>query len=335
MIETKELLMKLSEIDAPSGMEEKAHGYLKEILGSGFETKLHGFVHEIKGEGKPKVGIFCHLDEIGLLVAKEKGEGFFYLETVGGVDPKILPSTRVKVYTKSGIVRGVIGIIAPHLTPPDKKGKVQGFDDILLDASIDDWGKINVGDRVVLDVKPEELGDLITGKAIDNRAGCAVLIKTKEFLESLKHEADVYLVFSTMEEVGGPGAKSIAHQLKLDYALVTDVTFAEKVDGHKKINMGDGPAIGIGPFIDKKLFELAKGVAEKHGIKYQIEALPRRTGTDTDSIRTAWIGIKTLLVSVPIKYMHTPVEIVNPKDVEETARLFAHIIAQLRGDENE
>ncbi|MCD6449996.1 MAG: M20/M25/M40 family metallo-hydrolase [Thermotogaceae bacterium] len=334
-METKELLKKLSEIDAPSGMEHNAHGFLKEILGSGFETNLRGFVHEIKGEGKLKVGVFCHLDEIGLLVAKEKGDGFFYLETVGGVDPKILPSTRVKVYTKGGIVRGVIGIIAPHLTPSEKKGKVQGYDDILLDASIDDWKKISIGDRVVLDVKPSELADLITGKALDNRAGCAVLIKTKEFLESLKHEADVYLIFSSMEEIGGPGARSVAHQLELDYALVTDVTFVEKVDGHKKINIGDGPAIGIGPFIDKKLFELAKKVAEKHGIKYQIEALPTRTGTDTDSIKTAWIGIKTLLASVPIKYMHTPVEVVNPKDVEETARLFAHIIAQFRGDKNE
>ncbi len=324
-----EILMKLSSIDGPSGMERSVIEEIESILGKGFRTNLGGLVHEVKGHGKGKkrIGIFAHADEISLVVSKEAGDGFFYLETVGGVDPKILPASRVKVYTRSGVIKGAIGVMAPHITPPEKKGKVQGYDEILLDASMSDWKKIGVGDRVVIDVSPCELDGKVCGKAIDNRAGCTSLILATENIGKLFLKNDAYFVFSSMEEVGGPGARSVAYQLQLDYAIVVDVTFAENINGTQKIDMGKGPAIGIGPFIDRDFVEKATEIAEENGIKYQIEPLPMRTGTDTDSIRIAWLGIKTLLLSIPILHMHTPVEVVDPKDIQETARLIAHIAA--------
>ncbi len=331
MKKTVDLLKKLSSVDAPSGWEDRAVEEIEKILKEGRRTKLGGLVHEAKGRGRfrKRVGVFAHVDEVSLVVSAEAGDGFFYIETVGGVDPKILPASKVKVYTRDGVVRGVIGITAPHITPPEKKGKVQGYDDLLLDVSMDDWRKVRVGDRVVLDVQPCELNGKVCGKALDDRAGCTALILAREFLKKLFSKNDVYFVFSSMEEVGGGGAKTVAHELKIDYAIVVDVTFAEKIEGYQKIEIGKGPAIGIGPFIDRELAKRAMEIAEENGINHQIEALPMRTGTDADDVRRAWVGIKTLLLSIPLLHMHTPVEIVDPKDVEETARLIAHVAASL------
>ena len=321
--------MELSSVDGPSGMEDLVLEKIERIVGDGFKTKLGGLVYEVKGGNEKKIGIFAHTDEISLVVSKDAGNGFFYLETVGGVDPKILPASRVKVYTRSGIVKGVIGIMAPHITPPEKKGKVQGYDELLLDASMSNWEKIRIGDRVILDVNPCEMNGKVCGKALDNRAGCASLILASERLKKLVLRNNVFFVFSSMEEVGGPGAKSVAHQLRLDYAVVVDVTFAEDTGHSQKIEIGKGPAIGIGPFIDRDLVDLAVSVAKENNIPHQIEPLPGRTGTDVDSIRRAWIGIRTLLLSIPLLHMHTPVEIVDPKDIEETARLIAHLAAAI------
>ena len=328
---TEKLLMELSSVDGPTGYEDAVAEKIREILGGGERTKLGGLIYKIEGSGKGRVGVFAHIDEIGMLVSKKAGNGFFYLDTIGGVDPKLLPSSKVKVLTKNGVVRGVIGIIAPHLTPPEKKGKVQEFDEIVLDATMSDWQSIEVGDRVVVDVKPSKLGELVTGKALDDRAGCVSLIKTKEFLEKLRYDWDVYLVFSTREEhgFGSPGASSIAYELDLDWAIVVDVTIAEKVEGYEQMKIGEGPAIGIGPFIDKELHEKAVETAKRHGIKHQIEVLPMRTGTDNEGVRAARTGTRTLLISIPLKYMHTPVEVVDPKDVEETARIMAHLISEM------
>ena len=326
-MKTSELLMELSSIDGPSGMENGVLKKIESIVGGGFRTRLGGLVHEVKGNGNKRIGVFAHADEISLVVSKSAGDGFFYLETVGGVDPKVLPASRVKIYTRDGLVKGVIGIMAPHITPPEKKGKVQGYDDLLLDASMSDWKKISVGDRVILDVEPCEINGKVCGKALDNRAGCTSLILASEKLKKFLLKNDVFFVFSSMEEVGGPGAKSVAHQLKLDYAIVVDVTFAEDTGVSQRMEMGKGPAIGVGPFIDRDFVELAMDVAKENNIPYQIEPLPGRTGTDNDSIRRAWIGIRTLLLSIPILHMHTPVEVVDPKDVEETARLISHLVA--------
>ncbi len=326
---TVELLKTLSSVDGPSGWEDLIIKKISEIVGGDERTKLGGLIHRIPGRGKGRVGIFAHVDEIGLMISKKAGNGFFYLETTGGVDPKLLPSAKAKVYTRDEVIRGVIGIVAPHLTPPNKKGKAQSFDEIVLDATMSDWEKIEIGDRVILDVEPLELGKLVAGKALDNRAGCVALIKTKEFLQKIKHDSDVFLIFSTMEEIGGPGALSISYQLELDWAIVVDVTLTEKIEGFEQIKMGKGPAIGKGPFIDWEFHEKALEVAEKYGIKHQVEVIPARTGTDTESVRAARTGTRTLLISIPLKNMHTPVEIVDPRDVEETARLMAHLISEV------
>ena len=330
-MKTAELLKKLSSVDGPSGWEDRVADEIEKILKDGFRTKPGGFVHLAKGRGRirKKVGIFAHVDEISLIVSREAGDGFFYLDTVGGVDPKVLPSSKVKVYTRDGVVRGVIGIKAPHITPPEKRGKVQDLDEILLDVSMSDWKKVRVGDRVVIDTQPCEMNGKVCGKALDDRAGCAALIKAREYLKKFFSKNDVYFVFSSMEEVGGDGAKTVAYELKLDYAIVVDVTFAERIEGFQRIEMGKGPAIGIGPFLDLEFHRRAVEIAKENGVKYQIEPLPMRTGTDADSIRRAWVGIKTLLVSIPLLHMHTPVEVVSVSDVEETARLIALVAAQI------
>ncbi len=328
-MKTDELLMELSRVDGPSGFEDEVIEKIENILGGGIRTKLGGLVYEVEG-GDKKLGVFAHVDEISLLVSKKGEDGFFYLEPSGGVDPKVVVSKKVKIFTRGGVLRGVIGNIAPHITPPSERGKPRDFDRLVLDATMSDWKKIEIGDRVVLDVEPFKMGDYVVGKALDNRAGCAVLIKLKEFLQRYRNLPTIYLVFSTREEIGGPGARSIAYELGLDWAIVVDVTFGdEKVEGMEAIKLGKGPAIGKGPSIDGELFEIAKDVAKRNGIEYQIEPLPGRSGTDTDDVQITGIGVRTLLVSVPLKNMHTPVEKVDPRDVEESARLIAEIASHL------
>ncbi len=329
-MKTSEVLKTLSSVDAPSGAEEPIMDRIEEILGGGRRTKLGGLIHLAEGEGKKRLGVFAHADEISLVVSKKIGDGFFYLETSGGVDPKIVVSQKVKILTSEGVVRGVVGTLAPHITPIEERGKPLDFEKLVLDATMSDWEKVEVGDRVVLDVEPCEIGEFVCGKALDNRAGCASLIKLKDYLERLRHSVDVYLVFSTREEVGGPGARSVAYELDLDWAVVVDVTFGdEKIDAYTKIKLGGGPALGVGPSVSKRLFDLAKEVAKKNGIDYQIEPLPMRSGTDADDVQITRTGVETLLVSIPLKNMHTPVELVDPKDVEETARLIAMLASEL------
>ncbi|MEN3008698.1 M20/M25/M40 family metallo-hydrolase [Pseudothermotoga sp.] len=330
---TKELLMSLSNIDGPAGFEgpvlDAIEEIMKNICDKTWRNKVGTLIAEKKGSGKTKLGIFAHVDEVGFTVAKVE-EGFLRLETVGGVDPKVLLSQRVKVYTREGVVNGIVGILPPHLQKEEHRSKFPDYDRIFVDVSCDEHGnKVRVGDICVFDVKPIEINGKISGKALDNRAGCASLLLAANLLQRLRHDTDVYFIFSSQEEVQGPGAISATYELGLDQAIVVDVTHANvKQASLPPIKLGEGPVLGIGPAIDPGFYKRALDVAQKHNVKVQIEPLPGRSGTDTDQIQITRIGVKTLLISIPLMYMHTPVEVVDLKDVEETARLLASIAAE-------
>lgn len=331
---TKELLMLLSNLDGPAGYEtpvlDSIEEIVKDVCDRTWRNKVGTLIAEKKGSGKTKLGIFAHVDEIGFTVAKIEEGGFLRIETVGGVDPKTLLAQRVKVYTRNGIVRGIVGTLPPHLQKEEHRSKFPDYDKIFVDVSCDEnSSQVRVGDVCVLDVKAVELNGKISGKALDNRAGCVSLLLAANLLKKLRHDADIYFIFSSQEEVIGPGAVSATYELELDQAIVVDVTHANvKQISLPLIKLGEGPVLGTGPAIDPEFYKRALELAQKHNVKVQIEPIPGRSGTDTDQVQITRIGVKTLLISIPLMYMHTPVEVVDPRDVEETARLLAIIAAE-------
>ncbi|HON73343.1 MAG TPA: M20/M25/M40 family metallo-hydrolase, partial [bacterium] len=164
---------------------------------------------------------------------------------------------------------------------------------------------------------------------LDNRASCATLLYTLELLNNFTSKSDLFFVFNIREEDGSPGAKTSAYRLKPDLSIVLDVTHGDiSIPSMPKIETGKGPALGVGPVIDYGYLEKLKNLADKISVSYQLEPINGRSGTDTDLIQITRGGIPTLLLSLPLRYMHTPYEVVNIRDIEETARLLSYFLAR-------
>ena len=328
-LETVSLLKELSGVDGPSGYEDEALKVIEEKIKPYADvlktSRLNTLIALKRGEGTKKLGIFAHVDEVGFVVAKVEERSFIRLEPIGGIDPKVVLSQRIKIFTKQGVATGVVGFLPPHLQKEDQSGKVPSFDDIFVDVSCSSLGEhVSVGDICVVEGECTELGSKVSGKALDDRAGCAALILAAQELETIKNRADVYFIFSSQEEIAGPGAVSVAYELGLDEAIVVDVTHGnERVPQLPQIKISEGPALAVGPVINREFYKALSDVAKRNGVKIQLEPTPGRSGTDTDEVQITRSGIKTALVSIPLMYMHTPVEVTDPRDIEETARLLA------------
>ncbi|MDN5324972.1 MAG: endoglucanase [Thermosipho sp. (in: thermotogales)] len=335
-LDTKNLLLKLSSIHGPSGYEYKITEEIKSIMldlsDECFISKMGSLICIKKGEGKGKIGLFAHVDQLGFVISKIDSMGYAYVEEIGGWDPKVVAGQRAIIYSNDKEFKGIFGFLAPHLQKKDERQKMPDFDGLFLDISMNEnWQEIEVGDIVMLDgLEGFESNNFVFAPALDNRASCTSIIKVAEMLKKMKHSFDVYYIFSTQEEIGGPGAPTSAFLTELDYAFVIDVTHGdEKIPGYNKIEINKGPAIAFGPVIDKKFNEKVRKIAKKYNINYQLEPIPRNSGTDTDAIQLVRSGIMTQLISIPLKYMHTPYEKVSVKDVEDTAKLMAFTILEM------
>ncbi|MDI3472178.1 MAG: hypothetical protein PWQ20_356 [Thermotogaceae bacterium] len=332
-MELKEFLKLIASEYGPGGYEENVVKIIQENISKySDEVKTDNSGNLIafkKGNGKGKLLLEAHVDEIGLVVSKIVNEDYVRIHMVGGVDYKILPGQRLKIFGRNGkVYRGVVGMLAPHLQKSSDRGKVIDFDELFVDVSMNDE-KPELGSMAVLDAPVVELGEtLLTGKALDNRSSCAVIFEVFKTLSKIKHDADIYALFSVKEETGGVGATVASFSIEPDIAIILDVTHAD-VNGsmEPEIKLDGGPALGIGPTVNREVFETLKKAAEENNVKYQIEPLPGRSGTDADSIQLVKKGIKTGLVSIPLRYMHTPAEIVSIEDLKEAVRLLtAYII---------
>ncbi|QTA37791.1 M20/M25/M40 family metallo-hydrolase [Thermosipho ferrireducens] len=335
-MDTKELVLKLTSIDGPSGYEDKVIEEIKNIMSpyvdETYITKTGSLICKKNGTGKGKIGMLAHADQLGFVISKIDEKGYAYVSSIGGWDPKVIAGQRAKIYSQKGLFSGIFGFLAPHLQKSSERKKMPDLDGLFLDISINDnWKDIQVGDIVTLDdVDGFEQNNFIFAPSLDNRASCAAIIKTAELLQKMSHEYDVYFIFSTQEEIGGPGAPTSAYYCDLDYAFVIDVTHGdENVPGYVKIKIGEGPAVGIGPVINKDFNKHVQDIAKKYNIKIQFEPIPRRSGTDTDAVQLVRKGIKTQLLSIPLKYMHTPVEKISINDIENTAKLMTFSIMEL------
>ncbi len=329
-----EVLKNLSSIDGVSGYEQEVINYIKEEIKKIEKTeteidKQGNLIARREGTGR-KIALFAHVDEVGFVLTKREYGNFFRFSTFGGIDPKAIISQRLRFHTRDGsIAYGVVGMLEPHLQTEESRKKVPSLDDLFIDM-VENGEKVSIGDVGNFNSEPFLLSEkYLTGKALDNRVSCATLIYVMEILGEFVPKSESYFVFNIREEDGTSGARGPCYKIKPDLAIILDVTHGDiSRPSYPKIETGKGPVFGIGPMINREYFEGIKGLAEKISINYQIEPTGGASHTDTDIIQISAGGIPTLLVSIPLRYMHTPYEVVNLRDLEETARLLSYFIAR-------
>lgn len=346
-MEHVDFLKEMLEAPSPTGSEEPVAALVRARLAEvadEIETNTMGSVHarlEGAGEG-PSLMIAAHMDEIGLMVTYISDEGFLSIAAVGGVDAAILPGMRVDVHTREGALRGVVGRKPIHLITPDERKTVTSIDKLVIDLGLPAERvkeAVRIGDVITFGVGFEEFGEgFAVSRAFDDKCGVWVAARVMEELAAAGRAKGAYIAAATVqEEIGTRGAMTSAYGVNPDVAIAFDVTHATDYPGIEKTKYGDikcggGPVIARGPNINPVVFERLVAAAEAEGIAYQLEAEPSVTGTDARAIQVTRGGIPCGLVSVPLRYMHTPTEVVALSDLEDTVRLLVRFALDL--DEN-
>ena len=283
-------------------------------------------------EGLPSLLLDAHIDQIGFTVTYITDEGFIKVGNIGGIDRRLLPAQPVIVHGSRDI-KGVICSVPPHLT--SGSSEVLEMDDVAIDTGMtkEELEKlVSLGDSVTFDVTCRDLiGSRITCGALDDRCGVASILYTLELLKDSDLAYNVTVIFSTQEEVGERGAKIGAFEIDPDIALAVDVSFAYAIgeEESKCGYLGKGPMIGISPSLSREISDELINTAKTADIPFQIEVMSGLTGTNADRFSVNRCGAKACTVSIPLRNMHTPVEVIDLTDVEQTAKLLA---AYIRGN---
>jgi putative aminopeptidase FrvX len=350
-VPTPQLLLDLLNARGPSGYETDPAGvWLKsagefatassDVMGTplALVAPKHGF------EGSPRrLLVMGHIDEIGLIVTHIDDDGYLWFSPVGGWDPQILVGQRIVLSTREGVVRGVVGKKPIHLLRDEERKKVAEIRELHIDigASSGDEARerVRIGDVAVIDADPIELlGGRLVSRALDNRIGSYVALEAARLVsEAGGAEWEIAAVAVAQEEITFGGSRTSAFALKPDAAIVIDVTHATDAPGIEvkelgKHELGSGPVVTRGSTIHPKLFELLYDTGTAEEIPFTVEASARATGTDADAVHLAREGIPTALVSIPLRYMHSPVELVQLDDVHAAARLIAAAALRLQAD---
>jgi putative aminopeptidase FrvX len=278
--------------------------------------------------------VMGHIDEIGLIVTHIDDEGYLWFGAVGGWDAQILVGQRVAVNSRDGRVTGVVGKKPIHLLREDDRKKVAEIRDLHIDIGARDGAdareRVRIGDVAVIDADPVELPNgRLTSRALDNRLGSFVALEAARLVaEAGGAEWELAAVAVAQEEITFGGSSTSAFSLEPDAAIVVDVTHATDAPGIEvkeigKHELGSGPVLSRGSTLHPELFELLYETAEQEKIAFTVEATARATGTDADAVHVSRAGVPTGLVSIPIRYMHSPVELVQLDDVHACARLIA------------
>ncbi len=346
------LLLDLLAARGPSGYETdpaavwlRAAGEFAQVSTDVMGTPLalvsakHGFESAAK-----RLLVMGHIDEIGLIVTHIDDDGYLWFSPVGGWDPQILVGQRVALATRGGVLRGVIGKKPIHLLRDEDRKKVAEIRELHIDIGASDGEhareRVRVGDVAVIDADPVQLlGGRLVSRALDNRIGSFVALQAARLVsEARGGEWELAAVAVAQEEITFGGSRTSTFSLAPDAAVVIDVTHATDAPGievkelgaHK---LGSGPVITRGSTIHPRLFELLYETATSEDIPFTVEASARATGTDADAVHLARAGVPTALVSIPLRYMHSPVELIQLDDVHAAARLIAATALRLDGDQ--
>ena len=299
-----------------------------------------GSLHALKrgSAQKPRPGILlaAHMDAIGLIVSAVVGD-VLRLRDIGGLDHRVLPGQLVTVHGSEDLP-GVIVQPPAHALPHDARGGPVTLDYLLVDTGLTARQlsrRVKVGDLVSFAQEPLELkGDTLAGHSLDNRASVAAITHCLQELQGRTHLWDVWAVATTQEETTMGGARTSAFQLRPELAVAIDVTFGRSPASpeHKTFPLDGGPTLGWGPNIHPGLHKTFKELADRLEIPYKVEVMPQHSGTDAFALQVAAEGVPSMVISIPLRYMHTPVEIVALKDITRTGVLLAAFIAQLEVD---
>jgi putative aminopeptidase FrvX len=343
-VSVPDVLSRMLTAPGPSGHEQAPAAVFREACAEFAEVthdSVGSTVARVAGTaGGPVLAIVGHIDEIGLIVHHIDDDGFLWFTNVGGWDPVILVGQRLAIITRNGPVIGVVGKKPIHLLNEEERRKAPELKQLHIDIGAKDGGDarsmVRVGDVGVIAGEPVELpNDRVISRSMDNRLGCFVAYEAARLVaEAGGAPGDVCAVAVTQEEITFAGARTTAFSLEPDLAIVVDVTFAtdapdtnEKEVGRHRF--GTGPVLQRGATLDPRLFELMHETGEAEAIPFTVTASARSTGTDADAIHASRAGVPTGVVSVPLRYMHTPVEMVQLDDVHNAARLIAAFAQRL------
>lgn len=327
----REITIDLCSVSGPSGFEAPARELAAELLKpyvDEISVDYMGNLIAVRRCGLPnskKLLLDAHIDEIGLIVTGYE-KGFLRFASLGGVDPRMLPAREVRVLAPEAIY-GVIDTMPPHVLSASEMDKSLSADKLFIDVGMSEETvkeKIPLGTPVVFAAKAEPFGETkICGKALDDRSCVAIIIKALEKLQNKELPVDIYVLFSSQEEVGLRGAKAGAFAINPDLAIAIDVTHAHTPDAkkHETLEMGGGAAIGVGPNMNQNITDALIRIAKDKEIPYQIEVAPGRSGTDAWEIQVSREGVSTALLSLPVKYMHSPVEMMDIEDANAIVQL--------------
>jgi len=337
-------LRKLVESPSPSGFEQPAQKLVRERLRDVVDelrTDVHGNVIAVLNPKAPfRVMLAGHCDEIGLMVNHIDEKGFIFFAAIGGVDLAVLSGQRVAILNRKGAVPGVIGRKPIHLLKPEERTKPdlkieQFWIDIGAKDRKDALRAVEIGDPIVIERRFTELRNgFVSARGFDDRVGAWTVVETMRCVSRMKLRCAVYGVSTVQEEVGLRGARTSAFGIDPHVGIAVDVGFASDDPGSEKkvtgeVALGKGPILHRGPNINPRLAELMERIARRKRIPFQMQAEPRATGTDANPMQIARSGAATALVSIPNRYMHTPVEVVALKDLDNAVNLLAAVVAEL------
>jgi putative aminopeptidase FrvX len=338
-------------VNTPSPVGHEARGqrvwmdYAAQFADTTYSDAYGNCVAVLNRGGSPRLMLAGHADEIAMAVNYIDSEGFIYVRKLGGVDAAIIKAQRVMIHTKNGPVKGVVGNVAPHLTKGDDNLKSPKIHDLFIDIGARNQKEtqklVNIGDPITLIDEFDVLrGDIAVARAFDNRIGTFAVAETLRLLREAKGKlkAEVCAVSNIQEEVGLLGARQIAYSLKPDIALVVDVTHATDYPTvsktqHGNVKIGGGPTVTHGGSSHPEVVSRIEQVAKSKKISLQHEASSSSSGTDTDAIFWTRGGIPSALISLPNRYMHSPVEVVSLADLELIPELMAAFALSLKAGE--
>ena len=343
-MEGKEFLRKLSNGDGISGFEYR----IKDTIIDAFKEysdeiqvdKLGSVIVLKKGSGKGKIKIMVatHMDEIGFMVKAIEDNGFLRFTSIGGIDPRTILAQEVMVHGKESIL-GIIGSKPPHLQSEEEQKKTIKMEDMIIDLGFTKEKVsqlVEIGDSITINRKMVDLlNNRVSGKAMDDRAGVLAAYELLKLLNEINHYADVYLVATVQEEVTMSGASTSAYSINPDIGIAVDVGFGATPELSKSdsLELGEGPGITLGGNIHPGLRRRLMEVSKEFNIKTQIEVDAGPTGTDASAIQITRAGVPSLVLSIPLRYMHTSVEVLDLEDISSTAKLLAFYINSIKNED--
>jgi endoglucanase len=339
-------LKNLLQTPSPSGYEQRIQEVVRawaRPLADELRTDLHGnVIAALNPEGSPRIMLAGHCDQLALMVEHIDSDGFLYVQPMGGWDMQSLLGHRLCVWTNTGPISAVVSRKAPHILTAEEKKKIPEFTDIWIDIGAKDRAEaeslVALGDTITVELSCQELrNNHFTSPGCDDKVGVWTVMETLRLLHGKPLQAAVFCVSTVQEEIGLRGATTSAYGIHPTVGIAVDVCHATDTPGNEKKQLGEtklnaGPVVFRGPNINPHVHDRLVAAAKSKEITIQTRGVPKATGTDANAIQLAREGVATGLVSIPNRYMHSPVEVVSLKDLDNAAKLLAEFCLSVTSD---